>query len=110
MKEKHRIYSCGMCEFTSSSDKGLKIHKTKSLSLLHHPIDESSEKGCDLCHYNSKSKSDMQDHMKESHFIEYKKTVHGSGPIEFTICGRIKHTYKEHANHLDEEHLLSQIK
>ena len=64
MKEKHRIYSCGMCEFTSSSDKGLKIHKTKSLSLLHHPIDESSEKGCDLCYYNSKSKSDMQDHMK----------------------------------------------
>ena len=30
MQEKHRIYRCELCNCTSSSEKGLKIHNTKS--------------------------------------------------------------------------------
>ena len=117
MKEKHIIYMFEYCEFTSSSDKGLKIHKTKSHSQLTHPIvSKSGDTVCDLCGHNFNSKSDMQDHMKESHFIElnnrnvqYKNMDTNVQYIECTICGKIKFTYKNHANHLIEEYLLLQI-
>ena len=55
MKEKYRIYMCEHCEFTSSSDTGLKIHKNKSHSQLHHPnVSESGDTVCDLCDHNFK--------------------------------------------------------
>ena len=43
MREKHRIFKCDTCDFTSSSEVGLKVHITKVHARLY-PIETNQQK------------------------------------------------------------------
>ena len=59
MREKHRIFNCKFCEFTSSSDVGLKIH-TESRRFHR----ESHGFYCDYCRIMLGSEDHFLDHMR----------------------------------------------
>ena len=100
MQEKHRIYKCELCNFTSSCDIGLKIHSTQIHSQLHHPIvQQSRETVCDLCNQDFKFKKKIWVHMTKIHFINTKFTV-TLGHLVCMLCGKDSSTYTKHANYL----------
>ena len=73
MREKHRIFKCDQCNFTSSSEVGLKIHKTKSHSLIDLPEIETEKEAlpiqikCDQCDLYFKDESDLTTHFGDMH-------------------------------------------
>ena len=66
MQEKHRIYACEFCKFSSSSEKGLNIHNTKS-----HPQYEYT---CTLCDYCTYKWGDFQKHKEIVHELSYSQS------------------------------------
>ena len=60
MREKHRIFKCDTCNFTSSSDVGLKIHKTKSHIKI--DLEDTNEERlieCGQCDLIFKNRNDL---------------------------------------------------
>ena len=73
MREKHRIFKCDQCNFTSSSEVGLKIHKTKSHPLIDLPEIETEKEAlpiqikCDQCDLYFKDESGLKTHFGYVH-------------------------------------------
>ena len=76
MREKHRIFKCDTCSFTSSSDVGLKIHKTKIHMQVIFKCDRCETKSheeesleceerveCGQCDLIFKNRNDIREHI-----------------------------------------------
>ena len=63
MREKHRIFKCDTCDFTSSSEVGLKIHKTK----IHMQVIYK----CDRCDFSCCSEWGLKVHVAKIHTCRY---------------------------------------
>ena len=62
MREKHRIFKCDTCDFTSSSEVGLKIHKTKSHIKI--DLEDNEERlECGQCDLTFKTRIDLRYHI-----------------------------------------------
>ena len=56
---KKKEFKCTHCDFSSNSEKGLKMHNTRM-----HTVANDFPKTCELCDYEIKNKSEMKKHLK----------------------------------------------
>ena len=81
MREKHRIYKFDAYNFTSSSEKGLSLHKTKSHTQIHK---DHSEYKCEKCRYTARDINNLKrlTHLKQ---IVVLNCCHTKPPVKETV-------------------------
>ena len=63
-KRKKKTFECPNCDFISSSEKGLRIHKTRVHTDSTNTGKDKFPKTCDLCDYDVNNKSELTQHLK----------------------------------------------
>ena len=65
------VFKCNLCEFSSTSEKGLKTHKSRMHTASHNEDGASSSypKQCDICEKTLRTKEEMKKHLKTHSYI-----------------------------------------
>ena len=63
-KKKKKTFECDHCDFSASSEKGLRIHITRIHSISNYISEQQFPKTCDLCDYEADNKKDLKQHLK----------------------------------------------
>ena len=66
-----KLFKCNLCEFSSTSEKGLKTHKSRMHTTSHNGVETSSSypKECEICEKSIRNEREMKTHLKTHSYI-----------------------------------------